>query len=281
MSVISDYSTPDVAWGGAILLWLWRLLLLLHFGFFQLGIGLMLCNYHVLHYDLSFTIPQRQVEVKAEVVGLFLFFTNIVGFSTLFAPSTIDIILFSIWNLLFFDEKQRLQPLLELTSQKCDVTLEGMCVVLLIICVINFHNLHPFLTSAVFLLVYFALKNMYRHHPSIREPLYDYEDRTRINAIVFIGLFSFVIQILRFDRITTISFVAAVAVAVFQALLIPLVACKYDDAIVRVYYNDFFSTSTGQSLLTYFVSVKFKSRFFQLFFVYYFCQMTCVLWGRF
>jgi hypothetical protein len=139
---------------GAERVWLYVTIALLAWQF----VSFHLAGVYVLKY---FDRPLDEVTVTIPFFGkqtmyeLGCFFN---GFNTMFIPillsvSTLDLVLFALWTLFFYNLSQPYNNLCSLTSLDCYFLILFFSVYVSLWCAVSFQFLHPFITAFVFIAV--------------------------------------------------------------------------------------------------------------------------------
>jgi hypothetical protein len=253
---------------------LWMGFLFLHFLSFLFGVSLALNNYELLSYAYNYRLPLIGKK-QLSSIGMVFFMFNMITFSTLYSVSILDIVLFSIWNLFFYDSQLEYRKLFFMTSQQCDIMFEGFSVCLLMVCVIQFNGLYPIFTT---LACIFACYFNYRIHLYVRGalPLRRLQLNFHFSMSSMLFALSFLTQFMWSAYSVSTSFL----IALLQAIFIPPAFDTLDLEVLRAYYGHLLTAPTVHYWIHLFSDAGLKIMYFQYFFVVYFLRLVHLLYIR-
>jgi hypothetical protein len=252
---------------------LWVVLLVLHFTSFQIGIYVAVNHYHELSHELFVFIPFIG-RMAMDVIAMRFFLLFVTSFGLIFSLSTLDIVLFSIWNLYFYHCRVEFRQLSHLTSPKCDSMWEGFSVALVFICLIHFVGLNSYFVTALIvgtgIFLYCMAAYLSRPRPLFRRDVETYK------AIGWIFLFSFCIQFVFYSS----GLISMIILAALQAVVLPLVFDFLNTPSLDDILHHLFDAVTVLYWRDRFTDLALKARYFQFFTAYYLLRLILVLWTR-
>jgi hypothetical protein len=270
-AVVSDYyaesSSYLVTFGSII----WGLLLLVHFILFEIGIYLSLIYSHHFNGELPIAIPFFHPVSVDQIDGLYCV-VNGVALSCIFTISTVDILLFMLWNVIFYRTRLRCHSLVELTSLNLDRMMELFCKFLAMICFVQFLFLHTYTSSCVMVLIWISLRILY-DKLGINLPHFSFRSKRLHMFTVFV--MSFLGQLLFWSE----EFIMILVLASIHSIFLPRIDVLWTSLVEKRFWDyyvsinkvaDFWNGLLDQSIV--------KMRFFQFFFVFYSSRLFYTLY---
>jgi hypothetical protein len=279
-AIVSDYYAESSSYLVSFGLIIWGLLLLVHFILFHAGAYFALQFYDQLTPQLTVDTSYIDKRLSIDDIGFAFFVINGVCFVLLYSFSTVDIMLFAIWSLLYFHAQHTLEILSRFTSQNTHYLFEGVCFLIGPVSLAHFVFLHPLLVVTIICLTLVGLRLFYSRHLQLALPVIPWSEWQKTILIMFAVCFvgQFVFWSTKAGTITT-----SILLSFIPPFVLPQIGVYWDNR-VDDYLKLRFEELSGRSINHWreqFLNPNVKLRYFQFFFVYYSARLIAILLDRY
>jgi hypothetical protein len=225
--------------------------------------------------------------VNMDDIGMMLFFSQLVSFTLIYSFSTVDIVLLIVWAGFFANCSLNFRHIASLMAQKFSVVWDSLTAALALICFVQFVFMHPFLMAALVVIAWLTTTCLIVHQGRVL-PQFDLDDDENRKLVYWCAAISFCSQMYFYS--TSGGLLRILCITVLQAVFFPLnvIYTRIPNTIVMDHiYGPLIDGICNRLImeidykywknLFFEVLPKLEVRFFQFFFVYYFCRFVLAL----